>query len=168
MEPRLECVHPVLMSRDVDNSIRFYEKLGFVLVGQDTPVMPRYARMRRDGVELNFQWHDAKEWDYPNDRPTYRFVVQDVDGIYVQFRESGALVDAKPVTETPWGTREFHVRDPDRILPRVSGLKNPLPTPASRDSRREGTPLYTLRAIAAAALSGEAPSATNAPNRYSH
>src|SRR5882762_10238141 len=73
MEPRLECVHPVLMSRDVDNAIRFYEKLGFVLVGQDTPVMPRYARMRRDGVELHFQWHDAKEWDYPNESTNLPF-----------------------------------------------------------------------------------------------
>jgi uncharacterized glyoxalase superfamily protein PhnB len=113
MRPKLECVQPVLMSRDVMNSIRFYEKLGFVLAGQDTPGEPKYARVRRDDIELHLQWHDAKEWDYPNDRPTYRFVVLDVDGLYEQFRESGALADAKPVTVTPWGTREFHVRDPD-------------------------------------------------------
>ena len=113
MKIRLEAVHPVLMSRDVDNAIRFYEKLGFVLAGQDIPIGRKYARVRRDDVELHLQWHDAKEWDYPNDRPTYRFVVRDVDGLYEQFRESGALVDAKTVTDTLWGTREFHVRDPD-------------------------------------------------------
>ncbi len=113
MEPRLECVQPVLMSRNVGNSIRFYERLGFALAGQDAPHDPKYARMRRDDVELHFQWHDAKEWDYPNDRPTYRFIVADVDGLYKQFQERGALVDATTVTETPWGTREFHVRDPE-------------------------------------------------------
>ena len=113
MEPKLECVQPVLMSRDVLNSIRFYESLGFTLAGQDAPHDPKYARVRRDGVELHLQWHDAKEWNYPNDRPTYRFVVRDVDGLYERFRESGALADATTVTETPWGTREFHVRDPD-------------------------------------------------------
>jgi uncharacterized glyoxalase superfamily protein PhnB len=113
MEPRLDAVHPVLMSRDVVRSISFYERLGFVLAGQDAPIDPKYARMRRDNVELHLQWHDATEWEYPNDRPTYRFVIRDVDGLYEQFRESGALSEATTVAETPWGTREFHVRDPD-------------------------------------------------------
>ena len=113
MKPKLETVHPVLMSRDVDRSIRFYEKLGFTLVGQDVPNEPKYARVRRDDVEIHFQWHDAKEWNYPNDRPTYRFVVLDVDGLFREFRESAGLSDMRPVSSTPWGTREFHVRDPD-------------------------------------------------------
>ncbi|MBD0371024.1 MAG: VOC family protein [Pyrinomonadaceae bacterium] len=113
MEPRLESVHPVLMSRDVGRAIRFYESLGFKLVGQDSVHDPKYARVRRDDVELHLQWHDAREWNYPNDRPAYRFLVPDVDGLYEQFRESGALARATTVSETPWGTREFHVRDPD-------------------------------------------------------
>jgi catechol 2,3-dioxygenase-like lactoylglutathione lyase family enzyme len=116
MEPKLESVQPVLMSRDVLASIQFYEKLGFRLAGQDAPDNPKYARLRRDNVELHLQWHDAKEWDYPNDRPSYRFVVVDVDGLYEQFRETGALADATSISETPWGTREFHVRDPDLNL----------------------------------------------------
>ena len=78
MEPKLECVQPVLMSRDVKRSIQFYERLGFKLVGQDSPSEPKYARLLRDGIEVHFQWHDAKEWNYPNDRPTYRFIVSDV------------------------------------------------------------------------------------------
>jgi len=101
------------MSRDVARSVRFYEKLGFVLAGQDDPIYPKYARIRQDDIELHLQWHDAKEWGYPNDRPSYRFLVSDVDAIYEQFRENGALVDATTVNETPWGTREFHLRDPD-------------------------------------------------------
>ena len=113
MEPVLESVQPVLMSRDVVRSIRFYERLGFMLAGQDSPGEPKYARIQRDGIEIHLQWHDAKEWDYPNDRPTYRFVVQQVDALYKQFHESGALSDSTPVAETPWGTREFHIRDPD-------------------------------------------------------
>jgi catechol 2,3-dioxygenase-like lactoylglutathione lyase family enzyme len=101
------------MSRDVIRSIHFYEKLGFILVGQDEPDHPKYARVRRDNVELHFQWHDAKEWDYPNDRPTYRFMVIDVDGIFKRFQDDAGISDIKPVSDTPWGTREFHVRDPD-------------------------------------------------------
>jgi catechol 2,3-dioxygenase-like lactoylglutathione lyase family enzyme len=113
MKPRLESVQPVLMSRDVTASIRFYEKLGFALAGQDRAQDPRYARLERDGVELHLQWHDATEWDYPNDRPSYRFLVSDVAEMYSQFRANGALIDATAVADTSWGTREFHVRDGD-------------------------------------------------------
>ena len=96
-------------------SIRFYvERLGFTLAFQDVPGGPKYAGVRRDGVELHLQWHDAAEWEYPNDRPTYRFVVDDVDRLFAEFRERGILADITEVRDTPWGTREFHVRDPDR------------------------------------------------------
>jgi catechol 2,3-dioxygenase-like lactoylglutathione lyase family enzyme len=116
MNPRLESVQPVLMSRNVTASIRFYEKLGFTLAGQDTSQDPKYARLRRDGIELHLQWHDPTEWDYPNDRPSYRFIVSDVAEMYNQFRANGALTDATTVAETSWGTREFHVRDGDGNL----------------------------------------------------
>jgi catechol 2,3-dioxygenase-like lactoylglutathione lyase family enzyme len=112
--PRLEAVHPVLMSAHVTRSIRFYQLLGFVLVGQDVENAPRYAWLQRDGVELHFQWHDAREWEFPNDRPTYRFLVEDVDGLYREFRAQAAVTDIEAPSDTPWGTREFHLRDPDR------------------------------------------------------
>jgi len=111
--PKLESVQPVLMSRDVVRSVEFYAKLGFALAGQDDADNPKYARIRRDDIELHLQWHDAKEWEYPNDRPSYRFVVSDVDAIYERFNENKALIDATEIKETPWGTREFHLRDLD-------------------------------------------------------
>ena len=101
------------MVRDVPRSIRFYETIGFTLNSQDDPRNPKYASIRRDGVELHLQWHDAKEWNYPNDRPTYRFVVLDVDALQKDFLERAGVVDMTPVSDTPWGTREFHLRDPD-------------------------------------------------------
>jgi uncharacterized glyoxalase superfamily protein PhnB len=113
MRPRIDAVQPVLMSRDVAASIRFYEQLGFVRVFGGPPENPRYAGVQRDGAELHLQWHDATEWKRTGDRPTYRFVVADVDGLYQEFRDAGILENIKPVAETTWGTREFHVRDPD-------------------------------------------------------
>ena len=113
MATKLESVQPVLMSRDVVRSVEFYAKLGFTLAGQDDADNPKYARIRRDDIELHLQWHDAKEWEYPNDRPSYRFVVSDVDSIYERFNENKALIDATEIKETPWGTREFHLRDLD-------------------------------------------------------
>jgi catechol 2,3-dioxygenase-like lactoylglutathione lyase family enzyme len=115
VKPSLECVQPVLMSRDVLASIHFYVRLGFTLIGQDMPDSPRYARLSRDNVELDLQWHDAREWDYPNDRPSYRFVVDDVNGLHQEFSASG-VSEMTPVEEKPWGTLEFHVRDDDNNL----------------------------------------------------
>jgi predicted enzyme related to lactoylglutathione lyase len=114
MGPTLDAVHPVLMSRDVRRTIAFYEQLGFALRGQDDPADPKYAVMTRDAVELHFQWHDAREWELPNDRPTYRFAVQDVDGLLARFRAALGDDRVRLLGATPWGTYEFHLQDPDR------------------------------------------------------
>ena len=120
MTVRLESVHPVLMSSHVEASVRFYLGLGFSVTFQDNPVEPKYAGVMRDGVELHLQWHDPSQWAYPNDRPTYRFLVRDVEALYAELLESGALSDRaaggspwQSPGDTPWGTREFHVLDPD-------------------------------------------------------
>lgn len=99
--------------------VEFYRGLGFVLSFQDVPDQPKYAGVARDGVEIHVQWADSAQWAYPTDRPAYRFVVSDVDAIYREFVESGRINAstsqgspwAAPA-ETPWGTREFHLRDP--------------------------------------------------------
>ena len=120
MTMTLESVQPVLMSSDVLASVEFYARLGFTVSFQDDTRDPRYACVRRDGVELHLQWQDRSQWAYPIDRPTYRFPVGEVDALYLEFRESGAI--PRPVEggspwqspgDTPWGTREFHLRDPD-------------------------------------------------------
>ena len=63
-----------MMVRDVAASIQFYQLLGFEPAFRDAPVEPKYAGVRRDGVELHLQWHEAKDFSQ-GDRPTYRFVV---------------------------------------------------------------------------------------------
>jgi hypothetical protein len=62
---------------------------------------------------------DLDQWAHSIDRPSYRFIVSDVDAIYSEFFESGSVGPqtgenspwAAPA-DTPWGTREFHLRDP--------------------------------------------------------
>lgn len=113
MTAKLEAVHPVLMVRDVTASIQFFQLLGFEPAFRDAPTDPKYAGVRRDGVELHFQWHDAADFS-PGDRPTYRFLVHEVDELFEEFTARHADLDRTPVCDTPWGTREFHLRDPDR------------------------------------------------------
>jgi catechol 2,3-dioxygenase-like lactoylglutathione lyase family enzyme len=119
MTASLTAVHPVLASNDVAASIQFYRRLGFELRFQDHATDPKYVVVNRDGVELHIQWADAHQWVANLDRPAYRIMVTDVDAIYGEFTRSGALSGngshgspwAVPA-DTPWGTREFHVRDP--------------------------------------------------------
>jgi catechol 2,3-dioxygenase-like lactoylglutathione lyase family enzyme len=110
---QLKAVHPVLMVRDVSASIRFYAQIGFRAAFADDKGSPQYAGVRRDSVELHLQWHDAKEWSGPSDRPTYRFLVTDVDELHAEFAKNNLLSGITDVGNTAWGTREFHLRDPD-------------------------------------------------------
>jgi hypothetical protein len=120
MNARIGAVHPVLKAGDVDVSVQFYRCLGFEVVFQDAATNPNYVALRRDAVELHLQWADEKQWAYPIDHPAYRFLVDDVDGLYDEFKARGGagLADAGSPWSfpkaTPWGTREFHVRDPGR------------------------------------------------------
>ena len=117
MPAEITAVHPVLMARDVTVSLAFYARLGFGAVFLDDPAAPRYAVVRRGPVELHLQWADPSQWAHAGDRPAYRFPT-DVEALYAEFLAAGAVGPgprggpyAKPAS-TPWGTREFHVRDP--------------------------------------------------------
>jgi hypothetical protein len=50
---------------------------------------------------------------YLIDRPTYGFFVRDLDGLHAQFVATLASPDIRAPFDSPWGTREFHLRDPD-------------------------------------------------------
>jgi hypothetical protein len=121
MKARLLAIHPVLMAHDVTASVQFYLSLGFSLTFQDQADHPTYAGVVRDSLELHIQWADPSQWAFPTDRPAYRFLVSDVDAMFQAFRERGSINAttsedspwASPA-ETPWGTREFHLRDPGR------------------------------------------------------
>lgn len=117
MPSPITAVHPVLMARDVVVSVAFYVRLGFVEAFRDDAAAPRYAVVRRGAVELHLQWADASQWAHEGDRPAYRFTAPDVDALHGEWEAGGALADgtggpyAVPA-DTPWGTREFHLRDP--------------------------------------------------------
>ena len=115
----IQAVHPVLMARDVATSIRFFGRLGFRLVFADVPATPRYSVVTRDNCELHLQWQDPSQWQGSHDRPTYRFLVADVDALFLELQAAGVVPSGTIPTspwsspgDTPWGTREFHLQDP--------------------------------------------------------
>jgi len=116
---QLLAVHPVLMASDVRRSIRFFEELGFTTSFLDDQHNPRYAGLTRNDVEIHLQWNELPSTERGVDRPVYRFLVRDVDALYREFndRANGVIATAQTTpwwtpADTPWGTREFHVRDP--------------------------------------------------------
>lgn len=119
MKASVQAIHPVLMAHDVGESVQFYRDLGFSVLFLDAPEAPKYASVARDNVELHIQWADSGQWAYPTDRPAYRLVVSDVDAIYSEFLVGGRVKKGtsqggpwSAPADTPWGTREFHLRDP--------------------------------------------------------
>jgi catechol 2,3-dioxygenase-like lactoylglutathione lyase family enzyme len=105
---QLERVEPVLMVRDVGRSLAFYAQLGFHVVFRGDDHRPTFAIVARDAAFLAMQWHDYE--GVTGDRPVLRFPTRDVDALS---EELAGLADRTPVADTSWGTREFHVRDPD-------------------------------------------------------
>lgn len=110
-------VHPILAASDVTAALAFYARLGFREQFRWSDGEPRYAGVARDGVTLHLQWHDATALEHGGDRPAYRFLVSDVDALHAEFAAQGATapVGSSPWAvpgDTPWGTREFHLRDP--------------------------------------------------------
>ena len=106
-------VNPVLPVRDVTKAVRYYgERLGFSLVGQDDAESPRYAVVKRDGVELHLQWHDSTSFESV-EKLNLRFVIADIDALFAEYTTQDVFHERSALRETDWGTREFAFYDPD-------------------------------------------------------
>jgi uncharacterized glyoxalase superfamily protein PhnB len=114
MKAILQSVHPVLGAREVSAAARWYvERLGFTLSFDDQTNPIRYAGIRRDGVELHLQWQDESYFPAPGeDAPAYRFHVDDPDAYCAECIQRG-LKPTAALRDTPWGTREWGVYDPN-------------------------------------------------------
>ncbi len=119
-KPLLLAVHPVLMASAVQRSISFFHELGFSTAFLDDPDDPKYAGLQRDNVEIHIQWNELLSASSGQDRPVYRFLIQDVEALYREFltRTPNALSTSETTpwhapAITPWGTKEFHIHDPD-------------------------------------------------------
>jgi catechol 2,3-dioxygenase-like lactoylglutathione lyase family enzyme len=111
---RFSAVNPVIPVRDVPAAIRYYtERLGFRLQFQDDPHTPRYAGVERDGICLHMQWHDPDDFREHVDTLMLRFVIDDVDALYDEYKDQDVFHLQTALRDTPWGTREFAFYDAD-------------------------------------------------------
>ncbi|WP_224489314.1 glyoxalase superfamily protein [Robertkochia flava] len=109
----LKEIHPVLPVKDVKLALNFYTKqLGFELCFMDSENAPGYAGVRKEGAEIHLQWHHSSEWVDGIDRPQLRILCADPDILFRAWRHLVGNEEAG-LRDTPWGTREFGVYDPD-------------------------------------------------------
>ena len=103
--------HPILGTRDIQRAIEFYtQQLGFQLVFRDKTDPPNYVGFRRDAVELHMQF----QFEHEMGTIRLRFLVDDPDALFDEYRRRGVECNPNGVDDTPWGTREFALYDLDR------------------------------------------------------
>jgi catechol 2,3-dioxygenase-like lactoylglutathione lyase family enzyme len=118
---------PALPVRDMERSVEFYRaKLGFTLIHREEG----FAIFRRDAAAIHLWAASDEAWrtrdgtapvvsgaeSFIAGTASCRVEVEGVDDLYRELRPLGILeADAQPCDQW-WGSREFHVKDPDNNL----------------------------------------------------
>ena len=107
-------VIPTLPAQDMDETVAYYERLGFELVAR-YPGEQTYAIVRRDDAELHF-------YEFPVD-PKQNLAgcylrISDAGALHAEWRGSGIEI-LQPLTDTDHGLREFAISDPNGNLLRI-------------------------------------------------
>jgi len=103
--------HPILGTRDIQRAIEFYtQQLGFKLAFGDKANSPNYVGFRRDAVVLHMQF----QFEHEMGTIRLRFLVENPDALFNEYRQRGVECTPNGVRDTPWGTREFALYDLDR------------------------------------------------------
>ena len=109
----LQQLHPVLPVHDVKKAIDFYvKKLNFTVAFADRVDHMTYAGITRDGVEIHLQLHNITEWELTVERPMLRFLVNDIEALFEEYKTQNVFHKNTDLRKTPWGTEEFAFYDP--------------------------------------------------------
>lgn len=117
--PLTDIAIPILPSRSVSETMRFYERLGFA--GRLCGAGDSYAILTRGSVEIHFFTDRELR---PADSSAGCYVrVSDVEGVYGAWSAADlprrGIPRMDPLEDKPWGMREFAVVDADGNLVRV-------------------------------------------------
>jgi catechol 2,3-dioxygenase-like lactoylglutathione lyase family enzyme len=112
-KPRLTSLAPQFLVDDLARSIAFYQKLGFAF---GEPWDGFYAIGLLDGLELHLKEApknvDERRHRRLNEHLDAAAGVDGIEAFHAQCAANGVTI-TKPLTATPWGTKDFYVEDPD-------------------------------------------------------
>ena len=113
---------PVFFTLDIPRTVSWYaERLGFECqgtwpVGADEP--PEYAIVARDGRAIHFRCAappTANPDKYADELLDAYLSIEDADALHTEYAAKGVEFTRK-LGNTPWGSREFVVKDCDGRL----------------------------------------------------
>ena len=115
---RLTSMAPQFLVDDLPREIAFYEDvLGFKF---GEPWGGFYAIGRRDNLEIHLKESPKTVADREHRRKHEHLDayagVEGIEGLYERCVTSRANNIVKPLTPTPWGTRDFYVADPEGYI----------------------------------------------------
>src|SRR3954467_3193501 len=89
--------HPILGTRDIQRAIDFYlHRLGFRVAFGNQTDPPNYVGFRRDAVELHMQF----QFEHEMGTIRLRFLVEDPDALFNEYRERGVECSAAGIRDT--------------------------------------------------------------------
>ena len=116
MKPRVTSFAPQFLVDELERSIEYYKKLGFTF-GETWDGF--YAIGYLDGLELHLKEapknQDERRQRRDNEHLDAAAGVDGIEAFFKQCVEKGVTI-LKPLTPTPWGTKDFYVEDPDGYI----------------------------------------------------
>ena len=113
MKPRLTSFAPQLLVDNLEQSIGYYEKLGFIF---GEPWDGFYAIGHLDGLEVHLKEAPRnpaeRQWRRDSEHLDAAAGVDGIEAFYEQCVANGVTI-VKPLAATAWGTKDFYVDDPD-------------------------------------------------------
>jgi catechol 2,3-dioxygenase-like lactoylglutathione lyase family enzyme len=114
--PRVTSFAPQFLVDDLERSVAYYEKLGFIF---GEPWDGFYAIGELDGLELHLKEAPKHEAARLHRRENEHLdAAAGVDGIeefYAQCMANGVKI-IRPLAATAWGTKDFYIEDPDGYI----------------------------------------------------
>lgn len=112
-KPRVTSLAPQFLVDSLARSITFYEKLGFTF---GEPWDGFYVIGWLDGLELHLKEaprdDDERRYRRANEHLDAAAGVDGIEAFYAQCTANGVTI-IQPLADTPWGTKDFYVEDPD-------------------------------------------------------
>jgi catechol 2,3-dioxygenase-like lactoylglutathione lyase family enzyme len=114
--PRVTSFAPQFLVDDLERSMEYYRKLGFVF---DKQWSGFYAIGELDGLELHLKeapkTQADRQWRRDNEHLDASAGVDGIETFYERCIANGVTI-IKPLTSTDWGTKDFYIEDPDGYI----------------------------------------------------
>jgi catechol 2,3-dioxygenase-like lactoylglutathione lyase family enzyme len=134
MKPRVTSFAPQFLVDDLERSIAYYNKLGFVF---GEPWDGFYAIGTVNGLELHLKEapknREERRWRRDNERLDASAGVDGIEAFYEQCVANGIVI-LQPLAVTAWGTKDFYIEDPDGNIISFGGRPAAGPLEPSKNS----------------------------------